>query len=1207
MRIERAGARLHTASVALARLNSPMPSSIGRLICLLACLWASSPGAFAQSDLGRTLHTFVIDHSYSMVNKTAGVTRWDFVVEKLDEWTKSLPTDGSADVVFLLFNNRVPGRRPYKNTGGWIAEFTGWSSGDVGKAADFVERIGAPREGEGTALWNALGYAMRRVDIQGGEYADCWIYLFTDGKDINSLRNPRDREFTFPKKRAGKAPLLASWRALLSRRPDTYLIEQPLGQMEPPLEPEPVNPHIYTSRPELNDLLKVRVAPSQPEYPDLLQEREVELVVQLAGTGVKRVGPDDRFRVSFEATDAAAELELDPETLPLEPGKHRVRVRAKAGDVREGVRGVLKIGFPDLERTDVIGPTEVPLDFAAAASVSISKITPSGTVRWPVHRPLSLRVQHTGDVVAWDLGDGSQATGDQVEHTYQRVGEYDVRVSASAPGRQPAEEVVKVVVIQAAVTLNQAPEMGVVVGKPVRFKADVVAARKRQFDWQVDGGVRAGGEADGSVLELSFDEPGTHEVRVRAFTADVGVLERTVQVQVGAGVSVRLSDFASSVDAGLKATFEAEVSGSFVSGRLQWAFVDASGGALGPAAAGVAPVRDGVSRWEVEVPRDLPAQVQLVAAAELSEDERGRFGSARDVVPVSVRPPGLHMKKIQPVDADVVELGSPLVFEAMWTGTKATAVDGVRWQVLADNQPVRAASTVQPSREATACGATYALDLADADDLLGKQVTVAAIPIAGGDADESRAARWEFAVRLPRRDYRIVSPSLTLGRLDYGTNLQVRLDPADYVTSVSWDWGDGVTEEASPVADLAHTYGFDDGGARRVLATVRRADGTTRQIQLRFDFVVPRLTIETTGVARLNQNLSLRVGPESLASMIQEVAWDFGAGFGEPEADLATSHMWTDRAGTVEVRARIKLRDGSERALLPVSINVNASKTVRAAPEVLGGTTHGAVELRANVTPDSDYTAIEVEVFRDGAALATVTGDVASHSIVEGEFGEYEFRFRARRVATPENPQTIVELGAIGRTYRLRRYVLAFSVLAGGGVLIYMLLRGLLWKQFARNWKLRFTTDEILQAEDLYDIDSRQLRLSRRHWKWFQWNKQVDVPVKDLVKVYGEDAADEGVSRLVESTSSLRIRAQRAGTLTSPGEQWDGPHTHSNNRDMQIFLLPAPRRDGSKEKTLYAWLEAKDWWPGYNILSVVFALVALGGWLWFAVDRCFLF
>jgi hypothetical protein len=1177
-----------------------------RVICT-ALLTAMSGLLCAQQGQDRTLHTFVIDHSYSMVNQAGLGTRWDFVVGKLGEWTKSLPSDGSADVVFLLFNDTVPGTRRYKRHAPWIAEFGGWQEADIAKAAAFIKRIGEPQEGEGTALWNALGHAMRRVDLQGGDYADSWIYLFTDGEDTNSARVPGGKSFTFPKKNAGKAPLLESWRSLLARRPNTYMIEQPLGQMDPPLEPEsvnPNNPHIYTSRPELRDLLKVRVAPSKPEWPDLLEPREVDILVQLAGTGVKRVGRDARFRLSFEA--AGVELAVEPETLPLAAGAYKIRVMAKSGDVKNGVRGELKFGFPDLDRMDVIGPNAVPLAFAKAASVSIAKVTPGGMVRWPVGRALSFVVQHTGEEARWDLGDGTKADGDRVQHTYQRPGEYEVRVQASASGRAPAEEVVQIVAIEAAVTLAQKPEQGVIVGKPVQFQADVIAARKRQFDWLVDGGVRAGSNADGSLLEVNFDKPGTHEVRVRAFTEDVGVLERTVEVQVGAGVSVRLSDFASSIDAGLRATFEAEVGGSFTSGRVRWMFVDASGNGLGPAAEGVAPIRDGISRWQVEVPRDLPAQVQLVAVAELDDDERARYGQARDQVSIIVRPPGLHMKKVQPVDADVVELGGPLVFEARWSGTQASEVEEVRWRVLADGQLVRSSAKIQPSRDAAACSATFSLDLGDASDLLGQTVTVDATPVVAGAADESHAGVWTFAVRLPRRSYRIVSPSLQLGRLDYGSSLQVRLEPADFVKSVRWDWGDGAVENALPTEGRSHAFGLDDGGSRRVVATVQRVDGTTRQVQLAFDFVVPRLGIETAGVVRLNRSLDLTIGPASMAAMVQEVAWDFGAGFGAPETDLTTSHMWTDQAGAVEVRARVKMSDGSARTLLPASINVNASRTVRAAPEAIGGETHGAVELRANVTPESDYAAIEVEVSRDGQPVATATGDVASYLIVEGEYGDYEFRFRARRVATSENRETVVEIASIRRTYRLKHYLTAFSVLAGGGLALYILLRGLVWRQYARSWKLLVTSGDVMQTEDLRDLETRSLRLRKRHWKWFQWAKQVDVPAKDLVKTFGEDADEEGIGRLVESTSTLRVRAQRPNALSSPGEQWDGPYTPANHRGVEIYRIPGSRMRPD-QRPLYAWLEAKNWSPIYAITMWVVGLVAVGGWIWFAVERCFIF
>jgi hypothetical protein len=183
------------------------------------------------------------------------------------------------------------------------------------------------------------------------------------------------------------------------------------------------------------------------------------------------------------------------------------------------------------------------------------------------------------------------------------------------------------------------------------------------------------------------------------------------------------------------------------------------------------------------------------------------------------------------------------------------------------------------------------------------------------------------------------------------------------------------------------------------------------------------------------------------------------------------------------------------------------------------------------------------------------------------------------------------------------------SVLMGGGFLLYVLLRGALFKQYARSWKLRFTTDDVLGAEDLGSLATRMVRLRSLkgdRWSWFRWRKQVDVEAKELVRKFGEDAADEGVSRLAESTSALRVRARRPGTLTSPNDQWDGPYTPTNHRGLEVYRLPAPR-SRPQEKTLYAWLEAKNWSPVYMMTIWVLALAGLGAWVWFATARCFIF
>lgn len=1203
------------------RLAGPAPSGFPRtrLQSLLLMLWlaltglVATPTASAQAPSDKTLHVFVVDHSYSMMNLASGETRWDFVVRKMREWFGTLPTDGSADVSILLFNQFVPAQRLRgSRPDPWVVEFPSWSGGEIGDADAFVRRrVGEPQEGEGTALWNALGWTMRKIDLQAAQYADCWIYLFTDGEDTNSKQIDA-QPFTFPKGPAGKDPTLAAWRKLIAEHPATYMIEQPLGGMQPPLEPEPANPQIYTSRPELRDVLKVRVSPPKNEFASIEAPREIALQVQLAGTGKKRLPADARFRLAFDSETPGVELAVEPETLAFTDGKQSVTVRLASGDPSKGVQGRLRLSFPQVERTDVLGPTEIPIRFAEPAKVSISQVSPAASIKWPVGRPLPLQVKHTGERVEWDLGDGTRSSEPSLTHTYARPGEYQLSVSAHADGRESASRRMTVTAIEAGIVVRQEPDQGVITGRSVSFSATVSAGTVKQFDWTVDGAVRSASGGIGGELEHVFEESGSREVVVRAFTEDLGILERRFQIQVGEGLSVRIASFASSVDAGLEFEFGAEVKGSLRSGRIAWALLDESGNPIDATAQGSAPIASGTSSWRIQVPRNAPARVRLSARAEVTDEEKARFGEAADEVVLSVRPPGLHTKKERPVDADTLVLGGATPFEARWSGTRAADVAEIQWTVQADGAAVQPPSRVQPSRSESAVASSYQLDLGAAEALLGKQVSVTGTPLVDGAPVAEAAATWRFTVRLPRLDYQIVTRSLDVGALDYGKRMQVEVQPTRYLRDVTWFWGDGQEQSGAADEPLDHEYGLDAGGAREIRAELRRIDGSVEVLKLPFEFRVPTFAIRAEASVRIGASATLSVGPESLRSMISQVEWDFGGGYQPPEADAETSYRWVDRAGPVNISARVTLADGSERTL-GATLRVDASATVKAAPEVLGGETHGSVELRANVSSESDYRRIRIEVSRDGESLGEFDGEVATHVIPEGEFGDYLFRFTAERVPTEDNPESTVLLGEIGRTYRLRRWALAIGTLASAILLLYVLARGFLVQQYPRTWRLRVTTENPWRdGAALEDLDARPYRLDqggrkkRPHWGLFQWTKELRVQTKDLIQVFDRDEIDEGLKSFEQDANVLRIRATGEKLLDSPGEGWSGPRTHESKRDLRIFTLTPPRRDVDA-KALYAWLDSKAPTSTGWIISIIGLISLLAAWLWFAMTHCNLF
>ncbi len=1188
-------------------------------VLLLSLSGFGRPGTSTQEPTDKSLHLFVVDHSYSMMNMSGRVTRWEFVSRKLEEWLGTLPTDGTADVSVMMFNQSVPGRRPGLGWDEpWRLDVSGWTEADRARATAHLREVGAPQQGEGTSLWNSLGWAMRRIDAEGDRYSESWIYLFTDGEDTNSEVDPRDRKYTYPTSDEGLTPVVESWRALARKRSTAYIIEQPLGDMEPPLDPEAVEPRnvrIYTSRPELKDQLRVSLSTPRVAFPAVDEAQDVEINVRMAGTGKKRVSADAVFRVDFLSGDPGVQLQVEPQVLPLKDGRHVVRVSRKAGDVTKGVAGKLSIGFPEIDKTDILGPREIPIQFAERAKVTIQSLTPAeDSLRWPVGKPLQFAVQHTGTDVSWDFGDGDKATGDSQQHIYNRAGSFDVLVRATADRRDPAERRVRVATIAAGLEIQRLPEQGVIAGKPVRFKATVIAATPSRFEWTVNGSARSAAPDAPAELEVRFEEPGTATVEVRAYT-DLCMLERKVSVQVGAGLSLRIRGFQPSIDAGLPAEFSAEVKGDSKLGRIEWEILDATTKALVDSQAkGASPIQAETSKWSLVVPEKIPQNVIVRARAMLEEAERASLGDVLDEVAINVRPVGLNVRKERPADAETLVAGEPNVFEAVWTGTGAASVKSIRWKVEVEGRSATTSEEVQASQSTGSASSSYSVTLPTSADVLGKKITVTATPLVAGAPEDGHAAVWQLSARLPRVDYRIVTNAVEFGVLKYGTTLQATLEPTLYAESVEWDWGDGKSQSAPPGSAVDHSYTLADAGSRRVMARIRRVDGSEVSTQLLFDFRVPSFEIANTGIVRVNRNVALAIGPAELSPYVKEVAWDFGAGYLAPEADLETSHMWTDRVGPVPVRARLTLKDGTQRFVPELSVNVVESATVKGEPTVEGGDTAGAAEMRANIPEEYDYLTVQTEISRDGKIVAIIDGTVASYLVPEGDYGHYVYHFVATRLPSPENPETKVAIGDVPKSYKDRKYALAYGVLLGGGGLLLLLIWAAILYQYPRQWSLKVTTDNPLTSDSLSSLDARTVRFESvgkggtksMLWSAFKLRKELRVPTCDLVKCMPEELREQGLQWLADDRNILRINPRLAGLIDSPGEGWDGPETHENSRDTRIFVRRAAR-SRPQDRSFYAWLVHKPATVGGWIVAAALLIGWLVGWFWFAKDICNIF
>lgn len=1203
-------------SAAIARLGG-LPAlglmcraSLGILVCLWAIVLQAPIVQAAEGDSERSQHIFVIDHSTSMLNQSGYMTRWDFVHGKTKEWLETLPADGSADVTILLFNQFVPGRSPISSRGGsWVYTKERWVAADARKAMDFIDDVGEPissdgsHPGEGTALWNALGHAMRQVQQSASSYAESWIYLFTDGEDTASEKKKKD-PFTFNSGDSGKEPLLVEWRKLVKKRDATYMIEQPLGDMEPPLEPEverPENVHIYTSRPELRDSLRVRVATAKASYPALDVPQTVDLQVQIAGTGKKRLPQSAQFGLSFVPDDNSIRVDVDPPVLTLQDGKVAVTLKTSGGDAKRGVTGTLRIRFPtDLDRMDVIGPDSLALSFAAKAQVAISSVKPAESLKWPLSKPLEFGVKHTGTSAKWDFGDGSPVVSQESGvHKFATTGRFDVQVTAEAAGLDPATAKVRVEVVAADVPVTFTPDKDIVVGTPVVFLAKPFGLEATYYDWRVDGYARNPDTSSGEQLTVRFEKEGEHVVDLIAST-DLCEITKQVKVVVGPGLGLRIApDYKATVDAGEQYDFSAIIDGGSGQERVRFELLGSDGASL---LSGVAPQQGVLAGWKAEIPLNAPPKIKLRASVDMDDAQRAKFGGDRvDEVELNVRPPGLYMSKVRPTDGGYATFGTNLEMAAEWSGSASRKVERVRWSVMHAGRELDVGRDVQANQSEKGRSSAFVLTIPFDKALLGATLDVAAMPLMDGRPDADHAVRWTLPLKLPSLDYRIQTESLSLGRLDFGRKMQVRLMPVDLVESIDWDWGDNKLQSSKPSESLEHEYGFDAAGVVQLRAVARLVDGSAVPVSLSFEHYVPAFSIKNPGAVRISRDVELEIIPGLLEPYVAEVKWDFGAGTQEPETDLKTSFKFS-KPGVSQVRATVRLRNGSTRELPSIGVNVTASDEVRGEVSVDGAESHGAVNIQTTVGESFDYTSIEVEVYRDGSLLHTKSGAQVAYAMVEGEFGTYTHKVYAQRVPTAGNPAPRLLLGEITRVYADRKPIQAYSVLIGSMLLAAFVCWAMLLYQHPRHWKIYASTrnpNDYSDPEETQDAVSWRLGNKKgtlRRWGAFKARKWMDVTASDMawLATQGSDVAPNPLEHLRGNANRLRVSARGDMAIaTLHRDEWDDQR-HNVESSTRIYSMKAPeslRRGGAGN--LYVWLQDKDRSPVPGLITSVVILVAV--------------
>jgi len=135
-------------------------------------------------------------------------------------------------------------------------------------------------------------------------------------------------------------------------------------------------------------------------------------------------------------------------------------------------------------------------------------------------REAELSAEHlAGDVTAWEwnFGDGVEAEGDMVTHTYTEPGEYVVALTFSdGEHTSTVRETVEVgSPIEAHIVPLEAPVM---VGEATEFAVRVALGDADEFEWDFGDGE----DATGRTTTHSFAEPGIYQVTVSASDGKYG-------------------------------------------------------------------------------------------------------------------------------------------------------------------------------------------------------------------------------------------------------------------------------------------------------------------------------------------------------------------------------------------------------------------------------------------------------------------------------------------------------------------------------------------------------------------------------------------------------------------------------------------------------------------------------------------------------------
>ncbi|SMD22752.1 PKD domain-containing protein [Kibdelosporangium aridum] len=136
----------------------------------------------------------------------------------------------------------------------------------------------------------------------------------------------------------------------------------------------------------------------------------------------------------------------------------------------------------------------------------------------------------------WTFGDGTQATGLSVRHSWDRPGEFQIHLAATTDTGVSAPVAIETVTIEpvgtppriAALTINPATPK---VGESVRFGAQVTGQRPDRWEWMITSDRGSVGRSTRREFQHTFTAPGTYTATL-AVTASGVRVEKSQQLTV---------------------------------------------------------------------------------------------------------------------------------------------------------------------------------------------------------------------------------------------------------------------------------------------------------------------------------------------------------------------------------------------------------------------------------------------------------------------------------------------------------------------------------------------------------------------------------------------------------------------------------------------------------------------------------------------------